>query len=244
MAAGHGGRHLTRAVLFDAMGTLLRLEAPAPALARGLLDEHGLRVDPAQAEAAARAEMAYYRAHHDEGADPTSLRRLRLRCAEVLRDALGPAAADLAPARLLPTLMSALRFASFPDAVRALRQLRRAGRRLAVVSNWDCSLPEVLAATGLAEHVDAVVASAAVGAAKPDPAIFAAALAALGVEPQRALHVGDTLELDVRGAQAAGIDAVLLRRAEAGVGAGYDAAALPAGVAVIASLDELPALAT
>jgi putative hydrolase of the HAD superfamily len=101
---------------------------------------------------------------------------------------------------------------------------------VAVVSNWDVSLGAVLDRLGVS--VDAVVASAAVGAAKPDPAIFAAALDRLGVAPADAVHVGDSLEHDVAGARASGLRAVLLRR---------DGGRGPADVPVIASLAELVA---
>jgi putative hydrolase of the HAD superfamily len=229
-----------RAVLLDAMGTLLRLEAPAPALRRGLRDEHGIAVSAQAAEHAVAAEMAFYRAHHDEGSDSASLLALRLRCAEVLRDALGPVAGSLTSQALLPTLMRALRFSAFPDALPALDALRRAGARLAVVSNWDASLPEVLQRTGLAGRLDAVVASAVVGAAKPSPAIFVAALRAVGVPASAALHVGDTVDQDVLGARAAGIAAALLRRGPAAPEGVTD---LPPGVPVIRSLAEVAGLA-
>ena len=90
----------------------------------------------------------------------------------------------------------------------------------------------MLERTGLREHIDAVATSAEVGAAKPDPALFAAALALVDAQPQDALHIGDQLEEDVEGARAAGIEGVWLRRE-----ATEDPA--PDGVRVIASLDEL-----
>jgi putative hydrolase of the HAD superfamily len=78
--------------------------------------------------------------------------------------------------------------------------------------------------------VDAVVISAELGVAKPDPAIFNAALERLGAVAGDALHVGDSIEADVEGARAAGIEAVLVAR---------DGAGAPAGVRAVASLDEL-----
>jgi putative hydrolase of the HAD superfamily len=101
------------------------------------------------------------------------------------------------------------------------------------VSNWDVSLADVLERVGLAPLLDGVVTSAAVGAAKPHAAIFAHALALADVPAERACHVGDTLEDDVRGASACGISAVLLRRGA------EPAAPAPVGVATIGSLDEL-----
>ena len=225
-----------RAVLLDAMGTLLRLEAPGPALRRLLREVHGIQVSEQAAERAAQAEMAFYRDHHDEGHDPQSLADLRLRCAEVMVAALAPGAGALTAASLVPTLMAALRFEAFPDVEPALRALRRRGVRLVVVSNWDASLPEVLERLGLAPLLDAVLASAVVGAAKPARAIFEAGLAAAGVSASQALHVGDTVEDDVRGALAAGIAVALIRRS----GADGGDETLPPGVRVIRSLAEIP----
>jgi putative hydrolase of the HAD superfamily len=109
-------------------------------------------------------------------------------------------------------MMAAIRFRAYPDAAPALEALRARGLRLACVSNWDYALPEVLARCGLDGAFDAVVTSAGVGARKPDPRIFAAALAAVDCAPANALHVGDTPGEDIEGARAAGIPALLLDR--------------------------------
>jgi HAD superfamily hydrolase (TIGR01509 family) len=92
----------------------------------------------------------------------------------------------------------------------ALARLRAAGLKLGVVSNSDGRVEEALQAAGLRELFDVVVDSALVGVEKPDPRIFHAALDALGVAPEEALYVGDLYEVDVVGARAAGIEAVLL----------------------------------
>jgi putative hydrolase of the HAD superfamily len=92
----------------------------------------------------------------------------------------------------------------------ALARLRAAGLRLGIVSNSDGRVEQALLAAGLREYFDVVIDSSLVGFEKPDPAIFRAALQALGVEPEEALYVGDLYEVDVVGARAAGIDAVLL----------------------------------
>jgi putative hydrolase of the HAD superfamily len=99
-----------------------------------------------------------------------------------------------------------------------------------VVSNWDVSLHDVLERTRLRALVDAVVISAELGAAKPDPAIFRAALERLGATAGEAMHVGDSVEHDVAGAHAAGLEAVLVAR---------DGAQAPDGVRVVASLEGL-----
>jgi putative hydrolase of the HAD superfamily len=201
------------AVLFDALGTLVELEPPWPILRRVLASRHGVEVSEADAREAMLAEMAYYREHHMEGADEAALAELRQRCALVLRRRL-PAASGLSGPELVDALLDSLRFTPYPDAAPTLAELRRAGLRLAVVSNWDCSLRSILAELGLAAAVDAVVVSAETGSAKPDMRIFQTALEELRCQPQESLFVGDSLETDVAGARAAGLRAFLLERGE------------------------------
>lgn len=98
----------------------------------------------------------------------------------------------------------------------SLQKLRDAGLRLGVVSNSDGRVDQALQAAGLRKYFDVVIDSALVGVEKPDPRIFHAALEALGVAPEEALYVGDLYEVDVVGARAAGMDAVLLGEPEAG----------------------------
>jgi putative hydrolase of the HAD superfamily len=194
---------MTRAVLLDALGTLVELEPPWIHLGREL----GLPA--AQLEPAFRAEMAFYRDHAHEGSDRAGLADLRRRCADVLSRELGREVS-------VEEMMSAIRFRSFPDAAPALAELRRRGLRLVCVSNWDVSLPDVLEGCRLAGALDGVVTSAGSGARKPDAAIFAAGLEVAGCEPGDAIHVGDTPEEDVAGARAAGIPCLLLDRGGSG----------------------------
>jgi putative hydrolase of the HAD superfamily len=203
-----------RAVLFDALGTLVELEPPWPRLRATLSERHAIQVSEPDARRALVAEMVYYRSHHLLGGDPASLEELRRRCAEVLRDSL-PALGPLSLGEVKEALLDSLRFVPYADAAPALAELRRAGLRLAVVSNWDCSLGSVLAELGLGAALDAIVVSAEVKVAKPDPAIFRAALERLGAGQAEALVVGDSAETDVEGARAAGLRALLLDRSEA-----------------------------
>jgi putative hydrolase of the HAD superfamily len=206
------GRLRIRAVLLDALGTLVRLEDPVPPLREQLAERCGLDVDRETAEAALAAEIAYYRAHSLEGRDRATLAGLRRSCALVLRDALGPGARGARIDDVLAALLGALRFTPYSDVLPALERMRSAGLRLVVVSNWDVSLHDRLAETGIAERVHGVIASAELGAAKPAPAIFAHALAMAEVPAREALHVGDSPVEDVEGARAVGIEPVLLVR--------------------------------
>ncbi|MGD9573621.1 MAG: HAD family hydrolase [Thermoleophilia bacterium] len=198
------------AVLLDAYGTLVTLDAPVPRL-RALLAADGHDHTEEAVGAALRAEVLHYRAHHDRGRDAASLAALRRECAGVLAAALGGDAPP--PGRLADILVAALRFVPFPDALPALHGLRDLGMRIGVVSNWDCGLGDVLDDLGIAPLVDAVAVSAIVGAGKPDAAIFHDALRRLGVPARRALHCGDLPAADCAGARAAGVRAVLIDRA-------------------------------
>jgi putative hydrolase of the HAD superfamily len=95
-----------------------------------------------------------------------------------------------------------------PGAHEALAGLRAAGRRVAVASNFDHRLPRLLAGLGLDGALEAVLLPAALGAAKPDPAFFAAAAARLAVAPAAAVYVGDDPEQDVAAARRAGWRAI------------------------------------
>jgi HAD superfamily hydrolase (TIGR01549 family) len=214
-----------RAVLFDALGTLVRLEEPGPRLAASVRRRLGQEVAVDRCAAAMQAEMRHYAANCIRARDDVSLAELRLECAGVLADALdlGADAADL-----LPCLTDAVSFRAYSDVAPALDRLTGLGLRMGVVSNWDVALPGVLDRLGLGDRFEVVVHSAGAGVQKPDPAIFAVALTRLGLGADEVVHVGDDARTDVEGAHAAGLRAVLLDRRDGGAGA-------------IASLAELPA---
>jgi len=223
---------LTRAILLDALGTLLELAPPGPEL-RAALGRRGIDVKPAAADRAMGAEIAYYKDHLMAGADHRGVIALRRRCAEVLAAALpDEVRRTLALEDIEAAMLEALRFAPYDEVPEALRALRAEGLRLVVVSNWDRSLHDVLHAAGLSSHLHGVLTSAEVGVAKPDPAIFSRALSVAGAPASAVLHVGDRLDEDVAGARAAGIEPVLVVR---------DGRTPPAGVRVIGSLAELAA---
>jgi putative hydrolase of the HAD superfamily len=94
---------------------------------------------------------------------------------------------------------------AYPHAGAVLARLHR-HLPLALVTNGPSDLQRrKLALTGLAEHFDVVVASCDVGAGKPDPAMFAVALEALGVAAEDAVMVGNDVDRDIAGAAAAGV---------------------------------------
>ena len=124
---------------------------------------------------------------------------------------------------------------TFADAATALDALGQSHAIALVTNGASCLQREKLAASGLADRFDAVVVSGDLGAGKPDPAIFAHALRALGAAPGDAVMVGDNLAKDVDGALAAGLRAVWLNRD------GKERAADRADVVEIGDLAALPA---
>lgn len=129
-----------------------------------------------------------------------------------------------------------------PEVVGLLTALRERGLRIGVVSDCSAELPEYFGRLPVAPLVDAAVFSFVEGVKKPDPAIYRACCARLGVAPAECLYVGDGGSDELNGALRVGMRPVLLAAAgeEAGVVYGRHAAAW-AGERV-ASLTDVPAL--
>ncbi len=100
----------------------------------------------------------------------------------------------------------------YPDAYHSLERWRSMGIELGVISNFDSRIYTVLDALALADFFKTVTISTEVGAAKPDPLIFATALEKHGCDGSEAWHVGDSYTDDYEGAQAVGIRGIWLRR--------------------------------
>ncbi|HTO92417.1 MAG TPA: HAD family hydrolase [Candidatus Sulfotelmatobacter sp.] len=84
------------------------------------------------------------------------------------------------------------------------------GLRIAVVSNSDGRAEQHLIESGVRAGLEFVVDSQVVGIEKPDPRIFRFAIDRLGIAAERTIYVGDLLSIDARGARAAGLQFVLV----------------------------------
>jgi putative hydrolase of the HAD superfamily len=207
---------VVRAVLFDAAGTLIRLREPVGETYARFALAHGVRVP------ASRLDEAFGRVFRAAspmvfpGATPERAAELergwwRDQVRATFRAADGMASfTDFAAcfAALWDHFATAHAWEAAPGAHATLRALRRRGLRTGVVSNFDQRLRGLLQATDLAALLDDVVLPAEAGAAKPDPRIFAFALARLGVAPEHAAYVGDDAEHDIAGAAGAGLRAI------------------------------------
>jgi putative hydrolase of the HAD superfamily len=195
-----------RAVLFDAGGTLIHVDGARVCAAAGAAWEERL-FDAAENRAVA-AVQRWVRAHPRS----TDAERLPLFLETLLaelgippdhRPGAGRAVAD-------EHRRSNLWSRAYSDAAAALQTLRSRGYRLGVISNADGRVRRLLEETKLSGHLDVVVDSSEAGFEKPDPRIFGVATAALGLEPVQCAYVGDIYEIDVLGARAAGLEAILI----------------------------------
>ena len=111
-----------------------------------------------------------------------------------------------------PTVATSQPWLLYPEVRPTLERCQAAGIELGVVSNFDSRLHLVLKDLQLANFFTSVTISTEVGAAKPDPKIFAVALAKHSCTPQDAWHIGDSRGDDYEGANAAGLRGYWLTR--------------------------------
>jgi HAD superfamily hydrolase (TIGR01549 family) len=197
-----------RAVVFDVDFTIAR---PGPELGpegyRAVGARYGLELDPARYEDARVAALKTLERHpeldHDEEVWVLFTQRII--------EGMGGSGETYAPALELTRAWERVEhFEIYDDAVPVLRGLRAQGLRLGLLSNTARDLDEFVAHHGL--DVDAVLTSLVHGKTKPHETIFRRILELLDVRPEEALMVGDTLQDDVEGARAVGMQAVLIDR--------------------------------
>jgi putative hydrolase of the HAD superfamily len=211
---------LPKVIFFDAVGTLFGVTGSVGQLYSELALQHGVEVD---AEALNQAFFRTFKA-----APPMAFPGRELR--EVLTleyhwwRRLGQQTFSSAGvldqfidfdsffADLYAHFASAEPWYVYPDVVRNLQQWQQAGVELGVISNFDSRLYQVLDALKLIDYFQSITISSEVGAAKPDPLIFAKALQKHRCEATQAWHVGDSKTDDYEGAKAAGLRGIWIQR--------------------------------
>jgi putative hydrolase of the HAD superfamily len=224
-----------RAVLLDAGGTLLAADPPVDHVYRDAFARHGVEATADDVHGAVHAtwrEVDAARERGEErwkgtGGEAGFWRRF---VAAVFVRVGGGEMPEPLLAHLIAHFREELHWTLYPEVPEVLAALRARRIKLVVVSNWDSSLPSLLARLGVRDSFDDVIVSAAVGVSKPDRGIFDEAVRRAGVAAGAALHVGDSLADDYHGARAAGLHALLVDRA----------GSAPEGSEAIRSLSELP----
>jgi HAD superfamily hydrolase (TIGR01549 family) len=200
-----------RAVLFDVDFTLCR---PGPELSAErygrIAARHGLTLDTGRYDEAREAAVLNIKRHPELLHDDSIWHRFT---EEIFIGMGGPEAiaAECATEIEQGWTMSE-NFDLFEDALPVLEEMRAAELKIGLVSNGIRDLTEFVAHHRL--DVDAIVDSRSHGRVKPHPTIFQAALTALGVAPEDAVMVGDSLEEDIEGARGLGMRAILIDREE------------------------------
>ncbi len=209
-----------QAVLFDVGGTLIECRPGAAQVYAGALSRWGAPVSaaavaPVFAEVWGELTQAHPRGldryHQVKGSE-------REWWGEFLRRVLArlghPAPWEPVLDELMEEFARPELWHVFPEVGEVLDRLASRGIRLGVVSNWDSRLPALLERLGLAGYFQAVLVSALERVEKPGPEIFRRAAERLGLDAARCTHVGDSPLDDVRGAESAGMRAVLVDRGD------------------------------
>lgn len=200
---------MIRAVLFDVDFTLAR---PGPELMPegyvGCAARHGLTLDAGLYEDARDAAFVDLQHHpeldHDEEIWVAFTERI------VLGMGGSRPASRVVAEELTSRWTQHTNFELYDDTLPALRALRERGIKIGLVSNSARDVREF--ARHHALEIDAGISSFHHGKTKPHASIFRAVLELLEVEPPDALMVGDSIDADIEGAQAIGMQAVLVDR--------------------------------
>lgn len=212
-----------RLVTFDLYDTLIELAPPRWERLRVALAAEGIAAEPLVLRDADRAAEDFYTI--ENGGVPIRDRPADARLAfrvEHMRRWLAAAGLDDDPAfaaRVRARYVSEFEEAPdhhhyrlYDDVMPALRRLRAAGVKTALISNADRDVTVIALHFAFADLMDIIVTSALVGYEKPDPRTFRAAIDPLGIDPADAVHVGDQPKSDVVGALGIGMQAALLDR--------------------------------
>ena len=206
-----------KTIFFDAAGTLMKTVRPVGESYALLAKRHGMDVSPTAIAGRFRACFSSATPLAFPNAQPKDLQTLeRAWWKELVRRVFEPygrfARFDDYFAELFAYFSRAESWCLYPETLETLAALRKRGLTLAVISNFDSRLFNILKGLGVASRFDSVVISSHTGYAKPAPEIFHRALAFCRAEAEEAIHVGDSPDKDAAGATNAGLTGVLLDR--------------------------------
>jgi putative hydrolase of the HAD superfamily len=204
-------------VFFDAGETILHPHPSFPELFAKVCRDHGIQVDPDQvSELQQRLAPYLVDLAAESGVDNPSLSAddSRTFWSYLYRRFLGELGIEdeTLTTRLYDVFSHPSSYALFDDVLPAISELQEMGVRLGLISNFEEWLEGMLVELEVGHVFDVTVISGIEGIEKPDPEIYEVAIGRAGVSAERALHVGDSMALDVEPARSIGLQTVLLDR--------------------------------
>jgi len=207
---------MTRAIFFDAVGTLFYLTKSVGDHYALVASAVGLKLDPAAFDRAFFSAWKQMPARVPiDGARENDDKDWWRELVDLILDQVAPELDEIDRDNFFEIAYEHFAEAGvwelYPEVVDVLEKLRPRFR-LAVISNFDGRLRMILKELGVSKFFPHVFISSEIGADKPDPLIYQRAVKFLGVEPKEVLHVGDDPERDWKGATAAGLSIFQLDR--------------------------------
>ncbi len=212
-------RHTSKVsfIFFDHGGTLSHTTNEPPEIVAEVLGENGYTFPVEQVLRASQVSEAWWSENQDRL--PRGRRKpLLVESHAVLLRNLNVREAKSLAEKIQDEWHVRAGFTLYPETIRCLEDLRKQGIPLGVITQNLDTIEEfrnhALKIEGIGDYFSVIVTSESAGFDKPDPRLFRAAAKLAGLPPQSVLHVGDNLELDVQGAESAGMQAVLINRSE------------------------------
>ena len=208
---------MIKAVFFDLYHTLVRYEPPQEELIAKALKDFGIDVSPDvfSRPLVTADEFIYQEIARRPLSQRSQEEKMKLYAQYqgiVLREA-GIEADDKLVLGLLGKMQQfKMNLVLFDDVAPALTELKNRGKILGLISNVEQDMTDTFNKLALTSWLDIIVTSQDAGSNKPHPEIFQEALRQAGVQPSEALYVGDQYQVDVLGANGAGMKGILLDR--------------------------------
>lgn len=208
---------MIKAVFFDLYNTLVGYDPPREEIEARILKEFGIEVSPeAFCHPLVIADEFIYQEHARSPLSKRSKEETMALYAQYQGIVLKEAGIDVSQQLITGILgkwqQSNYKLVLFDDAMPALIHLKELGLILGLISNVDRDITSLCQELGLSVLLQVVITSQEVGFNKPQPEIFQEALKQAGVKSSEAIYVGDQYQIDVVGANEAGMRGVLLDR--------------------------------
>lgn len=207
-----------KAVFFDVGATLLTPKEDEGTTFTKLAGDIGISIDPADVTSKVPQMYGLYEQLYEQDdsfwSDDLRARAIWIEMYEYMASLLGIAVErhrELAET-VYRYYFSPGSWKPFDDVLPLLDALKARGYRMALISNWDMTLSPIIEGLGMAHYFETIISSAAVRLHKPMPEIFTLALNRLDIAAAEAVHIGDHLYADAKGAAKVGITPILLDR--------------------------------